>query len=631
MSKALYEEIINEIGEQTLARLGLNIFSFDTYNAYGASVTMSNETNRAYNQYKDTPEKFDKFFNAKYEKYKNAENLKPNFKKEVYFEQMYEQYKKDPKNFDKYFDKFYKQNKNNTQIFGKDAFMTDLKKRYSGEYSKAFGQYFEEFDIGIENIKSELFKKGERTYTTDTLFEIQKIQILQQSGKKLDNLNQKDRAKIEYISKHYADELKNMDFNSPDMQELIKSDTRDGKAKSFKNHTNTDTVTFDKNGKIIKKAQLKVIKDTKGLLQDRYLQNNDELRMPFDDYKKHKENLEYMIKNPTTNSQEKAKAQKALEMLNKNNFANRLMCENPKTTAVITQSVVAGAHIAQAGASDAVVVALSTLANGAVYEIKDALSGNSSVSIEKRIKRLVNAVIKSLKTAQGAFVRGAGFGGIDIAIGILGQIFKSIAGKLKVIWKELRNAAKSIYNAIYEFVSGKIESYEKLLSVIIKSFFSFSTIIASVGLESKLEITLAPLITPLIASFVAPALAIIVGSIAVVTMSKTIDFALETLFGVFAQAEISKKRYEEIAALCMEKLPQIIENRQMLATKMKQAHYERKLKFDTSFEGYKQAILNKDDKQSFEYLSEICKLYGAKLEYRSAKEILTNNTGKLQW
>ena len=70
---------------------------------------------------------------------------------------------------------------------------------------------------------------------------------------------------------------------------------------------------------------------------------------------------------------------------------------------------------------------------------------------------------------------------------------------------------------------------------------------------------------------------------------------------------------------------------QMLATKMKQAHYERKLNFDTSFERYKQAILNKDDKQSFEYLSEICKLYGAKLEYRSAKEILTNNTGKLQW
>lgn len=73
------------------------------------------------------------------------------------------------------------------------------------------------------------------------------------------------------------------------------------------------------------------------------------------------------------------------------------------------------------------------------------------------------------------------------------------------------------------------------------------------------------------------------------------------------------------------------DDRQMLAEKMKQAHYERKLKFDTSFEGYKQAILNKDDKQSFEYLSEICKLYGAKLEYKSAKEILTNNTGKLQW
>lgn len=182
-----------------------------------------------------------------------------------------------------------------------------------------------------------------------------------------------------------------------------------------------------------------------------------------------------------------------------------------------------------------------------------------------------------------------------------------------------------------DYINGKISSFKELLSTIAKIFFTAVIAIISVGLESKLAVALAPMMTPLVASFVAPALAIIVGSIAVVTMNKTIDFALETLFGVFAQAEISKKRYEEIAALCMEKLPQIIENRQILAAKMKQAHYERKLKFDTSFEGYKQAILNKDDKQSFEYLSEICKLYGAKLEYRSAKEILTNNTGKLQW
>lgn len=50
--KALYEEVIDEIGTQSLAKLGLNIFSLNTYAAYGASVQMTSDTARAYNQHK---------------------------------------------------------------------------------------------------------------------------------------------------------------------------------------------------------------------------------------------------------------------------------------------------------------------------------------------------------------------------------------------------------------------------------------------------------------------------------------------------------------------------------------------------------------------------------------------------
>lgn len=294
-------------------------------------------------------------------------------------------------------------------------------------------------------------------------------------------------------------------------------------------------------------------------------------------------------------------------------------------TNVIAQSVDTNAD-----ACDAVLVALKTLANNAMFEIKDAFNENSNTSLEIRAQRLMNATTKSLQEIK-ALMQDNELGYADISVVFLRQVFEPIIAKMNAIWKNFPEQMKQISNAVCDYMSGKISSFKELLSTIVKIFFTAVIAIISVGLESKLAVALAPMMTPLVASFVAPALAIIVGSIAVVTMSKTVDFALETLFGVFAQAEISKKRYEEIAALCMEKLPQIIENRQMLATKMKQAHYERKLKFDTSFEGYKQAILNKDDKQSFEYLSEICKLYGAKLEYRSAKEILTNNTGKLQW
>ena len=44
----IIKEITDEIGNQTLARFGLNIFSLNTYEAYGASVGMTNESIRVF-------------------------------------------------------------------------------------------------------------------------------------------------------------------------------------------------------------------------------------------------------------------------------------------------------------------------------------------------------------------------------------------------------------------------------------------------------------------------------------------------------------------------------------------------------------------------------------------------------
>ncbi|WP_258221535.1 hypothetical protein [Helicobacter pylori] len=59
-TKEFYEEVIEEIGTQTLARLGLNIFSLNTYKAYGASVGMSADTFRAYERHQKTHTTMDK-------------------------------------------------------------------------------------------------------------------------------------------------------------------------------------------------------------------------------------------------------------------------------------------------------------------------------------------------------------------------------------------------------------------------------------------------------------------------------------------------------------------------------------------------------------------------------------------
>ncbi|MDE7174337.1 MAG: hypothetical protein K2N70_08360, partial [Helicobacter sp.] len=440
--KELYEEVIDEIGTQTLARLGLNIFNVNTYAAYSASVTMTNDTARAYNQHKAN--------------------------------------------------------------------------------AQGFGYYFEELDGGMRNVKDSLLGAGNKTYTTDTLGDIKKTQEILRDGK----LNADNRAKVDYILANYPDEVKDMDFSKGDLKELIELSAKyhkDGK-RELKNHTTTDTVTLDKNGNI-EKAQLKVVKKTEDLLEDKYFENN-QLRVPFEDYKKHKEELERLIAKGKDSSDPKAiekarKAEIALEKLNANNVCNRLMCENPRITAVTTQAIVASGHVAQAGASDAIVAAIATFMSCVVYEVRNMYETraiDSEISIMDRIKRLLQKVLDSFK---GAFKRGAGFGMVDAAMGVLGQFFTSCVARVRTLWHNIRASAKSIYNGIYDYASGKITNMRELLSTILKSIFSAAWAVSAVALEQKLELMLP------FGAILAPLFAIAAGAFAVVLTSRGIDMVLD--------------------------------------------------------------------------------------------------------
>lgn len=568
-SKALYEEVIDEIGTQTLARFGLNIFSLNTYGAYGASVTATNIVSRTYD------------------------------------------------------------------IRNKSANENETLEQKNIRVASSRGYVFEDLDVGQKNIMSELLNKGQKTYTTDELADIKKVADIISSNKKIDKLKIKDREKFDFVISNYKEEILKIN-SSKNMSDNAK-----------KHDPSTDTITFDEKGNIVKKSQHKVIVETKGffekeklydssgkILKDengqilykkdkdgnfiyKYLENNDVLTVPFDDYKKHKENLENMIKNPKS-EEDRQKAQKALDMLNKNNMTNRLMCENPKTTAVITQSMVASGHIAQAGMSDAIVVSLSMLANGAIFEIKDAFSENgSNTPIEERIKRLIKKVFEAFKEP---FKRGASFGAIDVGIGILTQIFKTISSKLKYIWKELRTSLKSVFNAIWDFITGKVKSYQELISVIIKAIFSAILVAFTITFESQLELWLAPLVSPIVASFLSPSLAIIISAIAVITFSKSIDLALNTLFGAFAQRDISKMKAEEVQALCEEMLPQLIADRQELEVLIESTYKERKLSFEKSFSDFKEGLLTNDVDNIICGLIKINNLYGKTLQFTTQKE-----------
>lgn len=560
--KAFVDEVIEEIGTQSLAKLKLNIFSLNTYAAYGASMQMTGDTAKTYNQHK-----------------KN---------------------------------------------------------------DKSYGYTFEELDSGIQNIKDSFLNTGNKTYRTDTLAMIKDAQDKLRSGKKIENLNEKDRSALEYVLAYYGEEVENMDFSDSTLNSLAKG-----------NHNTTDTVTFDKNGNIVKTSQLKVIKNTKGLLKERYLEGDaavDELKMPFDDYKRHRAKLEEMIAKGENSDNpkdiEKAKkAQKALDKLNANNLCNRFMCENPRAAAVVFQGVSAGGHILQAGVSDAVVVALSTLASGIVWEIKDMFQGkiDSETSVLERIQRLFQ---KTMEAFQKTFARGAGFGAIDAIVGIVGQIFKSIAADLKRIWDSLRTSAKSIYNGIYDYVSGKITNMQELLRVILKSIFSAAAVVSVAVLQRKLEAEMIAFLAPMgglmgthFASILATILSIVAGAFAVVLTMRTIDMALDAFFAtlnILDYTKLSAKRAEAIATLCAENLPKLIEEREEIEKLIESTHKERLITLESSFAGCAIAMENNDDVAYTEALQEINKLWGAELKIKTiddVKEILEkpNRTGCLKW
>jgi len=376
----------------------------------------------------------------------------------------------------------------------------------------------------------------------------------------------------------------------------------------------TDIRKYCSDGEILENYQHKVIKDSAKLFgkDNKYLQN-DKIIVAKDDYPKHQKYLEKMAQN-SKNPETRKNAQELLEKLEPSEIS-REEAINARTTALEMQGKEAFGNIIQTGLSDSVVVALSSLANGAIYEIKDAFSDNSSdISITLRIKRLLRKVLNDF---YSTFKRGASFGALDVGVGILSQIFKSISSKLMSIWKSLRTAAKSIFNAIYSFITNKIKTYQELISTIIKGLLSAVLVVGTVALEMQLKVFLDPLVTPIVASFLAPALAIVIGSIAVIVSMRGVDIALNALFGTFSQAKLANMKAEKVKEICAELLPDLITEKNELKELIEKTYKERKLTFEKSFAEFKRGLSNNNINSIMCGLISINSMYKQKLQYET--------------
>lgn len=454
------QEIINEIGNQTLQKLNINIFNLDTYGAYSASVESTKNVFETYNQHK-----------------KN--------------------------------DKFY-------------------------------GTSFEELEAGYNNINDALHKRSHRTDRTD----------------RVGNVNDPIR----------------------------------------------DRVTRDKHGNIISTSQDKVVKNSRDIMKDRYL-DNDHITVPSDDYDKHKSYFENMAQN----SKDEATREKAKEFsqkLKQGNFT-REESQNPRSTSIKQQMKYAANHVGQTAVSDGINMALTTLASGFIVETRLYYSGKSNETILEHLSRLLK---KTLEQFQNGVSRGGGFAGVDIIISTISGLFKSIFANIKSIWQKLRSSFKSIYNGIYDYITGKIETKAELFTIIIKSLSSAIAVFGIAIFETKLKFY--------VGDVLATVISIIIGSFIVVSIPKIVDYFM----GLFNAATLAQKKASEIETICDQELPAIIEMQQTLEIEINQFFNTRTDRLNKSFAELNNVLDKNDYNLTYKPLNDINKEFGKELEWKTSSE-----------
>ena len=580
-AKTISDEIIEEIGNQTLARFGLNIFSLNTYAGYGAAV----DTQRSIEATAKIHANNDKSYGHNFEELVASEiNINNALHTDggAYGVDLDENIKK-----------------------GNVAFRTDtlayITQAQNGELQKAI----DDLQTRQKNLDA-LFSQG---YTADS-------KEVKDATSKL-KASQNAKIKLDLVNKTYT----------KDEQKAILKELG---IQNSANDQITDIKVFE-NGELKVNGQLKAVQiransDLKKLYgeNNKYLNEDVKIIITKDEYLKAKELLENTIKNEK-DPVKRENAKKLLAKLEPSKYTRDDSKNGVKISKWNTIKMGAG-HVALTGLSEAAVMALSIIASGAVWEIKDMCFGDTSTPFKVRVKRLWDEIVKNFKNLAHAFSKGGTFAIVDMVV-------KHIIAELRAIWTKLRSSVKQIYNAIYDYITGKTKSFKDMLSVILKGLMSALWVTASVFISKQLEIYLTP-IMPGFANIVAGALTIVISAFAIVLSSKAIDMALDTIFAVIAKKDMARQRADEIAELVTSNLPALIAKRESLELAVEQAHIKRMMSLDSAFSDYANAKFGGEFSAIFTSLDNICKLHGTELKIRTKEDLKTfvnSGDGKLYY
>ncbi|WP_086291114.1 hypothetical protein [Campylobacter devanensis] len=580
-AKTISDEIIEEIGNQTLARFGINIFSLNTYAGYGAAV----DAQRSIEATAKIHANNDKSYGHNFEELVVSEI---NINNALHT---------DGGAYGVYLDENIKK--------GDRAVRTDMlayiTQAQNGELQKAIDDL-----LARQKNLDALLAQG---YTTDS-------KEVKDATSKL-KVSQNAKIKLDLVNKTYT----------KDEQKAILKELG---IQNSANDELTDIKVFE-NGELKVNGQLKAvqIRDSSDLKKlygenNKYLNEDVKIIITKDQYQKAEELLDNIIKN----EKDPVKRENAKKLLAKLE-SSKYTIDDSKNGVKISNwnTVKMGAkHVALTGLSEAAVMALSIIASGVVWEIKDMCFGDTSTPLKVRVKRLWDEIVKNFKNLAHAFSKGGTFAIVDM-------IVKHISAELRAIWTKLRSFVKQIFNSIHDYITGKIKSFREMLSMILKGLMSALWVTASVFISKQLEIYLEP-IMPGFANIVAGALTIVISAFAIVLSSKAIDMALDTIFAVIAERDMAKQRADEIAELVASNLPALIAERESLELAVEQAHIKRMMSLDSAFSDYANAKFGGEFSAIFTSLDNICKLHGTELKIRTKEDLKTfvnSGDGKLYY
>lgn len=380
------------------------------------------------------------------------------------------------------------------------------------------------------------------------------------------------------------------------------------------NNPYTDVVGYDESG-IKSKQQLKAEKDTRGLLEERYTISQDDqapdvILVPADDYEHHKAELERMA--CSQNEELAARAKAALAKLRKSSLTrDQIKTQQAAYTHVAMQTVKDGVCRAGERSMQGILAEAGMLViGGAVWELRDAATNPSELTIWQRFERFLGIFWKKL-ISSAVLRAGKEFAleALHLLFGVLRSVFKSAGALLSTLAKGI----STVWESIYDYLTGKIESFSQLVSIILKTLTTVGIGTLAFTLEQQLTALGIP---GMLSGLMAAALA----GVAVVFANRSIDATIFTLTNLFSCTEASRLRREQIEAVCREALPRLRTQRRALEASLQKYYAERTRLFRSNFTDLREALASRDSMRTCMALESLNQAFGCTLGWKTDKE-----------